>query len=166
MASRKGSDGFWQIGEKHGDSYASVLATRAAITARALVEPLIALLPPSSNSIQPSLKSSSIRMRGSGFLIPCERKSSAQDSRGTGTARTGFPMRRAKESARSLGVIRLGPSSSTMRVPVQSSRMSLAAKRPTSFDATIGNALSVGCRKLVNEAGFARRDNVPSCHCR
>ena len=135
---KKGSDRFWQIGDKHGDLYASVLATRAAITARALVEPFIALLPPSSNSIQPSLKPSSIRMRGSGFLIPCERNSSSQDSRGTGTAHTGFPMTRAKESARSLGVIRLGPSSSTMRVRVQSSRMSLAAKRPTSFARPLG----------------------------
>ena len=101
VASRKGSDGFWQIGEKHGDSYASVLATRAAITARALVEPLIALLPPSSNSIQPSLKSSSIRMRGSGFLIPCERKSSAQDSRGTGTA----PHRLSNDAGEGVGKV-------------------------------------------------------------
>jgi hypothetical protein len=82
VTSRK-ADRFWQNGEKHVDPYASVLVTRAAITARTLVEPLIALLPPSSNSIQPSLKASSIRMRGSGFLIPCERNRSSQDSRGT-----------------------------------------------------------------------------------
>lgn len=35
--------------------YAGVLSTSAASMSMALVEPLIALLPPSSNSIQPSL---------------------------------------------------------------------------------------------------------------
>jgi tetratricopeptide (TPR) repeat protein len=93
---------------------------RAAITSRGLVQPLIAF-PPSLKSIQPSLKPSSIRIRGTGFFIPCEVNNSCQDSRSTGTARTGFPSTVAKASARSFGFTRLGPSNSTTRMLDQSS---------------------------------------------
>src|SRR6202022_1567009 len=44
--------------------------------------------------------------------------------------------------------MRAGPANSTTRGPLQSSRRSAAARRPTSCVATIGNSLSAGCRKL------------------
>jgi hypothetical protein len=55
---------------------------------------------------------------------------------------------RGEGGARSLGETRAAHSSSTTRIPIQSSRRSAAARRPTSCVATIGNSLSAGCRKL------------------
>src|SRR6266849_2463023 len=56
-----------------------------------------------SNSIQPSLKPSSILMRGVGFFMPCDLNSDSQVSRGTGSILTGRPSRSAKVVAISLG---------------------------------------------------------------
>jgi hypothetical protein len=49
-----------------------------------------------SNSIQPSLKPSSILMRGTGFFMPCDLNSDSQVSRGTASILTGRPSRSAK----------------------------------------------------------------------
>src|SRR3954470_23911260 len=46
---------------------------------------------PRSNSIQPSLKPSSIRIRGVGFFIPCDLNRLSHDARGIASTRTGYP---------------------------------------------------------------------------
>src|SRR5437879_10215489 len=91
----------------------SVCSTASSAT-RPFREPDSAL----SNSIQPSLKPSSILMRGVGFFMPCDLNSDSQVSHGTGSILTGRPSRSAKVVAISLGVTRCGPSNSTtLRLP-------------------------------------------------
>src|SRR6266404_2221902 len=68
-------------------------------------------------------------------------------SRGTASARTGRCSAFASSDAISFCVTQSGPSSSTTRFPLQSCRSSSAATRPTSAVATIGMALSRGCKK-------------------
>src|SRR6476646_10460189 len=60
-------------------------------TASRLVLPFCEPDFPRSNSIQPSLKPSSIRMRGTGFFVPCDLKSASHDFLGTTSMRTGLP---------------------------------------------------------------------------
>src|SRR2546429_6452016 len=55
--------------------------------------PFRELASPFSNSIQPSLKPSSIRIRGVGFFMPCDLNSGSQVSRGTASILTGRPRR-------------------------------------------------------------------------
>src|SRR3984893_9446471 len=104
---------------------------------------------PFSNSIQPSLKPSSIRIRGVGFFLPWHLNYCLHLSRGTASMLTLRPSTSAKVLATSSGVTRRGPSNSTTLVPVHDSWSSFAASRPMSAVATIGTALSRGCRKLM-----------------
>ena len=76
--------------------------------------------------------------------MPCPRKRVSQVSRGTISTRTGWPSALAKALAKSFGETRAGPSSSTIRLPVQSCWMSSAAMRPISSVATMANGLSAG----------------------
>ena len=120
------------------------------MTASSAVVPFIADRPRSWNSIQLSLKPSSMRIRGSGLRTPWPRNSGSQLSRGTISTLTARPSAAAKAWARSFGETRAGPSSSTTRVPCQSSSSRAAAVLPTSSVATIGKGLSAGCRKLCS----------------
>src|ERR1700716_1010441 len=133
---------------RQADAWAWLALTSSAMTLSSAVAPFTADRPCSLNSIHPSLKPSSIRIRGDGFRVPWARKICSQLSRGTVSTRTVRFSTVAKARARSFGDMRAGPSSSTTRIPIQSSRRSAAARRPTSSVATIGNSLSAGCRKL------------------
>ena len=55
---------------RHTNAFASLALTSSAITLSSAVVPLIAERPCSLNSIHPSLKPSSIRIRGKGLRIP------------------------------------------------------------------------------------------------
>jgi len=72
-----------------------------------VVDPLSEPTTPDSKSIQPSLKPSSMRMRGVGLLMPCPTNSSRHVSRGTSRARTGLPNNRRHETDRGRGARRL-----------------------------------------------------------
>ena len=84
---------------------------------------------PPSNSIQPSLKPSSIRMRGVGFFMPCDLNSCSHVSRGTGSMLTRRPSTSAKVCATSSGVTRRDPSNSMTLRPIHDSWSSFAASR-------------------------------------
>src|ERR1700744_745756 len=90
------------------DCQVAAALTSWATTSDNGVGPLIADRPESENSIQPSLKPSSMRMRGVGFFIPCARKRVSQLVRGTISTRTGLPSAEAKAWAKSLGETRTG----------------------------------------------------------
>src|SRR6267142_514918 len=136
-------------GQRHQvDAWAWLALTSSAMTLSSVAAPFTADRPCSLNSIHPSLKPSSIRIRGDGFRVPWARKICSQLSRGTVSTRTVRFSTVAKARARSFGDMRAGPSNSTTRVPLPSFRRSAAARSPTSCVATIGNGLSAGCRKL------------------
>src|SRR5579863_1090228 len=63
--------------------------TRERRTSSRVVRSLREFASPDSNSIQPSLKPSIIRILGMGFFMPCERNSFSHWSRGTSSDRTG-----------------------------------------------------------------------------
>src|SRR5271168_720655 len=69
--------------------------TSPAITVSSVTSP-IRCSPVRSKSIQPSLKPSTMRIRGIGCFMPCERNSASQLSRGTGSMRTSRPSAAAK----------------------------------------------------------------------
>ena len=79
------------------------------------VVPLMTSAPSLANSIQPSLKPSSIRTRGCGYFMPCDLNRLTQVARGTTCALTERPRIFAKVAATSLGVTRCSASSSTTR---------------------------------------------------
>src|SRR5207237_2720604 len=91
-----------------------------------------------SNSIQPSLKPSSILMRGVGFFMLCDLNSDSQVSRGTGSILTGRPSRSAKVVAISLGVTRCGASNSTTLWSFQAFLSDSASRRPVSDISSMG----------------------------
>lgn len=137
------------------------LWTSLAMTASASVVPLMARAQPSGKSIQPSLKPSSMRMRGMGFCAPCARNSASQLSRATASARTGCPINLAKAAARLFGDRRWGPSSSTttfLSLPnhARPVRNSLSTHPPSMFEDWLGDMLPRGMLELVRSSRRGR----------
>src|SRR5277367_3598246 len=146
QAAINASIGGWRLSKNDHDFPARSIKLRSTVSSATF--PFREPASPPSNSIQPSLKPSSIRIRGVGFFMPCDRNSASQLSRGTTSIFTGRPSKRENVAAISLGVTRCGPSSSTTLWPLQVSWSSSAATRPTSAVATIGLGLLSGCKKL------------------
>src|ERR1700743_2952822 len=72
----------------YGDNELHYFANNACSTVAKVVVPRSTVEGDSKQS-QPSLKPSSICIRGSGFFMPCDRKSDFQESRGTAFMATG-----------------------------------------------------------------------------
>jgi len=128
--------------------------------------PLRTWSPPPSKVIQPSLKPSSIRMRGSGFFMPCDLKSGFPRLPGDG----GGVNQPAEDFGKGLRNFRLGRHA---RRPLPARRSGDRSSFPRAITArdtsdirgsqTIGTGLSSGCRKLDPVRRHHARLRRPNC---
>src|SRR5271155_4057550 len=104
QAAINASIGGWRLSKNDHDFPARSIKLRSTVSSATF--PFREPASPPSNSIQPSLKPSSIRIRGVGFFMPCDTNSDSQLSRGTTSIFTGRPSKRENVAAISLGVTR------------------------------------------------------------